>query len=341
MVEIFGTLPNGQTARLYTIYGGGLTVRVTDLGATLVSVLAPDRAGQPEDVVLGYDTPQGYLENGGFLGAMVGRNANRVGASRLTVSGTPVALTPNEGPNNLHSGPDFWSSRLWAVEEATEEAVTFALSTPDGDQGFPGAGEVRVTYRLTGNRLTVTYEGRFDRDTVFNMTNHAYFNLAGQSNPQAAMTQMLTLRAAGFTEVDGGSIPTGRILPVAGTALDFRTPKALGTGREHDPLLAPQGGIDHNFVLDGRDFTLPAARLQDPASGRTLTVYTDCPGIQVYCANFLEATGKGGIRYGRNSGVCLETQFYPDSVNHPQWPQPFVKAGQTARSETAFVFEAL
>lgn len=339
MVEIFGILPNGQTAKLYTICSGAVTVRVTDLGATLVGVLAPDRQGQVRDVVLGYDTPRGYLENGGFLGAVVGRNANRIGHSRLTVSGSPVALTPNEGPNNLHSGPDFWSTRLWRVEAASETAVTFGLTTEDGDQGFPGAGEVRVTYALTDRRLTVTYEGRFDRDTVFNMTNHAYFNLAGQDKPRAAMAQELTLRAEGFTEVDEASIPTGRILPVAGTALDFRTPTALGTGREREPLLAPQGGIDHNFVLDGGEG--PAARLCDPASGRVLTVYTDCPGIQVYCANSLDAPGKGGVRYGRNSGVCLETQFYPDSANHPEWPQPFVKAGEQAHSETTFVFETI
>lgn len=339
MTREFGFLPGGGTAHLYTISGGGITAGISDLGATLVRLSVPDRNGVPGDVVLGYDTAEAYLRNGGCVGAIVGRNANRVGGSALPIGGKTVRLTPNEGSNNLHSGPDFWFHRLWMVDRLAENAVSLALETPDGDQGFPGAGRVTVTYEVTGGSLRVTYEGMFDRDSVFNMTNHAYFNLAGHEKPELAMDQRLTLRAQHFTQVDGESIPTGQNLPVAGTALDFRTPRALGRGRERDPLLAPQGGIDHNFILDPAGFEIPAARLSHPGSGRVMTVYTDCPGIQVYCANGLNAKGKGGIFYGRNSGVCLETQFYPDSLNHPQWPQPLAPANTPMRSVTEFQFE--
>ncbi|MBS5672462.1 MAG: galactose mutarotase, partial [Firmicutes bacterium] len=242
---------------------------------------------------------------------------------------------PNEGPNNLHSGPDYWYHRMWMVDRLTESAITLALETPDGDQGFPGAGRVEVTYALTGGALRITYRGIFDQDTLLNMTNHTYFNLAGEDRPEAAMEQTLQIQAERFTQVDEASIPTGRLLPVAGTALDFRRPKALKQDQE-DSLLAPQGGIDHNFVLDPGEG--PAARLVSRETGRILSVYTDCPGIQVYTANFLEARGKGGRVYGRRSGVCLETQFYPDSSNHPQWPSPLVRAGEEKTSVTELVF---
>ena len=335
MTRSFGTLPGGETAHLYTICGGGLTAGISDFGATLVSLLAPDREGHLADVVLGFDSAGEYLHGSGCLGATVGRNANRVGGSCLPVGDRRVCLTPNEGPNNLHSGPEYWFHRMWMVDRLTESAITLALETPEGDQGFPGMGRVEVTYALAEGRLRITYQGVFDRDTVFNMTNHSYFNLAGEERPEAAMEQTLQLRAERFTEVDAASIPTGRLLPVAGTALDFRRPKALKLDQE-DHLLAPQGGIDHNFVLDPGEG--PAARLVCEETGRVLTVYTDCPGVQVYTANFLEARGKGGRVYGKGSGVCLETQFYPDSPNHPGWPSPLVKAGERKESVTEFVF---
>lgn len=340
MTQDFGILSSGEAAHLYTIADGGPVASISDLGATLVSLLAPGRDGQLADVVLGFDSARDYLINGGCLGAVVGRNANRVGGAAFPLHGETVRLTPNEGPNNLHSGPDFWYHRLWKVERRTERDIRLSLDTPHGDQGFPGSGHVAVTYRMAGNRLEITYEGCFDRDTVFNMTNHAYFNMAGQDRPQEAMEQALWLRASRYTQVDGGSIPTGQSPQVAGTALDFRTPRVIGRGLERDPLLAPQGGIDHNFLLDEGDLNAPAARLTHPASGRTLTVYTSCPGVQVYCANGLEAVGKGGVRYGRNSGVCLETQFYPDSMNHPHWPQPLAPANTPVCSTTVFAFTA-
>ena len=190
----------------------------------MVRLLVPDRNGRAGDVALGFDTAGDYLKYGGCLGATVGRNANRVGGSCLNVGEKTVRLTPNEGPNNLHSGPDYWYHRMWMVDRLTESAITLALETPDGDQGFPGAGRVEVTYALTGGALRITYRGIFDQDTLFNMTNHTYFNLAGEDRPEAAMEQTLQIRAERFTKVDEASIPTGRLLPVAGTALDFRSP---------------------------------------------------------------------------------------------------------------------
>ena len=341
MEEKFGVLPSGKIARPYTISCGLLTAQIADIGATLVKLLVPDREGCLADVVLGYDTAGEYRAKDGCLGAVVGRHANRMGRARFCLEGQEICLEANEGPNNLHSGPDFWFRRLWTVECHRDNEIAFSLETPDGDQGFPGGGRVLVTYRLEGNGLTVRYEGMFDRDTLFNPTQHSYFNLAGHDRCDRAMEQTLWVRASRFTPVDGASIPTGKTAPVDGTALDFRQPRVIGTGWEKDPLTGPQGGIDHNFILDSAGTEAPAAELADPASGRVMTVYTDCPGIQVYCANFLDTTGKGGVPYPRNSGVCLETQFYPDSPNHPQWPQCIVPAHTKVVRTTRFVFSAV
>lgn len=338
MTEKFGILPSGEEAHLYTISCGSMTACIADFGATLVKLFVPDRDGKPGDVVLGYDDANAYNVNGGCAGATVGRNSNRVGLARMTIGGKVYAMAVNNNRNNLHSGPDFWFRRMWHVDCLEDTAITLSLDTPDGDQGLPGAGHVTVTYALTGNALRITYKGLFDQDTVFNMTNHSYFNLAGHEHPEKAMDQLLTLRASHFTAVDHESIPTGIVAPVKGTVLDFSAPKALGRNRGQEPLLAPQNGIDHNFVLDSADFSLPSARLEYPGTGRVMEVYTDCPGIQVYCGNFMENEGKGGVTYPRNCGVCLETQFAPDSMNHPEWPQPRLKANTEGVSVTEFRF---
>lgn len=330
MNRSFGNLPTGTQAQLYTIGTGRVKAAVTDLGATLVSLWVDG-----VDVVLGYDDASGYVNNEGFLGAVVGRNANRIQGSRFPLGGETVFLTPNEKANNLHSGPDCWNTRLWQVEQVLENAIVLILQSPHGDQGFPGSAKITVTYTVENDALTVAYDALSDRDTVFNLTNHAYFNLAGQEATDKAMDQVLTVNADFFNPDDAENIPTGEDRSVAGTPFDFRAPKALGRdiGQDYEPLHL-QGGYDHNFVIK----TNPCAILADPASGRTMTVYTDCPGVQVYTANFLEVTGKGGIPYPKRSGVCLETQFAPNSVNNPQWPQPFVKAGVPYHSETRFQF---
>lgn len=330
MEQFFGRLPSGQTASLYTISGGRLTASITNYGAALVSLTADG-----VDVVLGYDDVNGYAQNEGFLGAVVGRNANRIGSSQFPLNGRIVRLTPNEGGNNLHSGPEPFSTRFWNVESVSESSIRLGLESPDGDQGFPGNASIAVTYTIENDALTIAYDAVSDRDTVFNFTNHAYFNLAGENRPEKAMEQLLTVNADAFNPDDAENIPTGEVRSVEGTPFDFRTPKPLGRdiGADYEPLHL-QGGYDHNFVLSGS----PCAVLTDPGSGRTMTVTTDCPGIQIYTANFLDVVGKKGLPYPKRSGICLETQFAPDSVNHPEWPQPFVKAGEKYRSVTKFQF---
>ena len=334
--QFFGVLPSGEQATLYTISCGQLTASVTDYGAHLVSLLVPDANGQRADVVLGYDDCEGYCNGNAFLGAIVGRNANRIKGSRFPLGSSTVCMIPNEGDNNLHSGPDHFHLRLWQVVSCTENAVTLSLDSPNGDQGFPGKAHIRVTYALEAPAtLRITYDAICSRDTVFNLTNHSYFNLAGHANAQAAMKQTLVLPGRFFNPDDAQNIPTGELRPVEGTPMDFRRAKPIGRdiGRDYEPLLL-QGGYDHNYEV----FCNPCAILCDPASGRTMAVSTDCPGIQVYSGNFLDETGKGGVHYHKRSGVALETQFYPDSVNHPEWLQPITKAGVPYHSETSYTF---
>ncbi len=336
MKEYFGTLPSGENTALYTISCGSLTAAVTDYGASLVRLLVPDKDGKLADVVLGYDDCNGYRLGSACLGATVGRNANRLGGSSFTLNGKTYRMTPNEGKNNLHSGPDTYFTRLWKVASHTESAITLELNSPNGDQGFPGKALIRVTYALKNdNSLHISYEGLCDRDTVFNMTNHSYFNLAGHEKTEAAMEQVLTLPGRFFNPDDAENIPTGELRKVDGTPMDFRVPKAIGRdiGMDYEPLRL-QGGYDHNWEV----FCDPCAILSDPTSGRTMSVTTDCPGIQFYAGNFLEDTGKGGVYYGKRSGVALETQYYPDCLHHEDWPQPIVKAGEKYHSETVYRF---
>lgn len=336
MKQFFGMTPSGEEASLYTITGGGLTACITDCGAALVQLFVPDRNGVSADVVLGFDCAADYYSGNSYLGATVGRNANRVRGAAFLLGGQEVRLQDNENGNNLHSGPNSFNHRMWCVDTHTANAITLSLFSPHGDQGFPGNATIRVTYALEPHGiLRITYDGICDRDTVFNMTNHSYFNLAGHNHPEAAMEQILTLPGRFFNPDDEKNIPTGELRPVADTPMDFRTPKAIGQdiGQDYEPLVL-QGGYDHNWEV----FCNPCAYLHDPTSGRTMAVITDCPGIQFYSGNYLDDWGKGGVHYGKRSGVALETQFYPDSVNHPQWPQPFVPAGQHYHSETQYRF---
>ena len=336
MVKTFGILPSGAEAHLYTIHGGGLTAMVTDYGATLVRLLVPDSTGALVDVVLGFDDCNGYRLEGGCLGATVGRNANRLKNASFSLNGKLWQLPKNERGNNLHSGPDHYFRRMWDTVSHTETSVTFSLHSPHGDQGFPGNADIRVTYALDSEGgLHITYDGRCDRDTVFNMTNHSYFNLAGHGKPEAAMEQLLCIPGRFFNPDDAENIPTGEKRSVEGTPMDFRIPKAISRdiGADYEPLHL-QGGYDHNWEV----FCNPCAQLTDPASGRTMAVYTDCPGIQFYAGNFLNVQGKDGVYYGKHTGVALETQFYPDALHHPDWPQPITKAGEPYHSETVYRF---
>jgi len=329
MKKDFGRLPDGSAASLYTISRGPITATVTDVGATLVSLLVPDAKGQVADVVLGYDDATSYVEREEFFGTVVGRYANRIGGSAFTVGDKEHRMTPNENSNNLHSGPDYFKNRLWTVEYAEESRICLRLDSPDGDQGFPGNATIRVTYSLEqGNALKISYDAISDKDTVFNFTNHSYFNLAGHDKPELGGKQILSMPARFYVAVDEELIPTGELAEVAGTPMDFRKPMPV------DRPDAPEMGYDHTFEV----FTAPGAILSDPESGRTMAVITDCPGLQLYTAVGLKEVGKSGVLYGDRSGVCLETQFYPDSVNHPEWPQPFTKAGQRYHSETVYKF---
>ena len=319
MEKTFGKLADGREARLYTIENGRLKAQVTSYGASLVSLFVDG-----VDVCLGCDDVRGYERNGAYLGATVGRNANRMKDASFMLSGETVQLPANEGKNNLHSGPDSWGWRLWEKTAHTENSVTLSIHSPHGDQGFPGSADVSVTYCLEHDGLTISY-----------LTNHAYFNLFGQDQPHRAMDQELMLPAESFCPDDAANIPTGEVRSVEGTPFDFRAFKPIGRdiGMDYEPLHL-QGGYDHNFVNNQS----VCAVMRNPENGLTMTVTTDLPGVQVYAGNFLENHGKGGIYYGKRSGVALETQFFPDSVNHPEWAQPFVKANEVFETVTRYAF---
>ena len=329
MVKTFGKLADGREARLYTISCGRIRSEITNYGAALVSLFVDGL-----DVCLGLDDVAGYESQGGFLGAVVGRNANRIGGAKFLLNGQEVVLPANEGPNNLHSGPDSWAFRLWDLTAHTENSLTLSLHSPHGDQGFPGNADVSVTYTIENDGLTISYKAVSDRDTAFNLTNHAYFNLFGQDKPEKAMDQELMIPGEAFCPDDAANIPTGEVRAVEGTPFDFRSFKPIGRdiGMDYEPLHL-QGGYDHNFVNNGNI----CAVMRNPESGLTMTVTTDLPGVQLYAGNFLDNNGKGVI-YGKRSGVALETQFFPDSVNHPEWKQPFVQANEVFESTTRYAF---
>ena len=337
MKKEFGRLPDGATVQLYTLRFGGLEAQILDLGATIYRLYAPDAKGEMADVVLGFDDPADYIKSGTFFGTVVGRNSNRTKEGKFTLNGKQYQMGVNDGKNNLHSGPDYFKNRLWKVEDVTDRSISLSLESPDGDQGFPGNATVRVTYTLEENStLSVSYDGVCDQDTVFNLTNHSYFNLHGHEKPEKAMDMVLCMPARFFTVADGESIPTGENRPVDGTPMDFRTPKPIGRDiNENYDALIPQKGYDHNFDAGIN----PCAILADPISGRCMTVITDCPGIQFYSGNFLRGEiGKDGVSYCYRGGICLETQYFPNSLNEPSWPQPITKAGEAYHSETKFIF---
>ncbi len=338
MKKPFGVRADGQQTYLYTIQGGGLIAEFTEHGATLVKLFVPDDCGVLADVVLGYDHPDDYTKSDAYFGCAVGRNANRVGGARFTLNGKEYKLDGNDNEvHNLHSGFDPYKDRMWKVLDHKEDMIRFYLFSPDGDQGFPGNAEICVTYSLGAEGvLRIEYDAVCDKDTVFNMTNHSYFNLAGHDKPEKCMDQLLSMPARRFTAVDKLSIPTGEMVPVDGTIMDFRVPKPIGRDLdENDPVVAAQGGYDHNWEV----FCNPCAILSDPESGRMMSVYTDCPGVQFYAGNYLDNDlGKDGVVYCRRGGIALETQFYPDAVNKPQWAQPITKAGERYHSVTEYRF---
>jgi aldose 1-epimerase len=305
-----------------------------DYGCTLRRLCVPDRTGRLTDVVLGYDTVAEYERNDGCLGATPGRFANRIGGAAFTLNGKTYTLAANDGENHLHGGLCGFDKRLWHGEEA-DGGVRFTLVSPDGQEGYPGTLTASVTVRWSAERgLELQYEAVCDQDTILNLTNHAYFNLNGQGD---ILTHQLTLHADAYTENDAHCLPTGRILPVDGTAVDFRQPKALGRDIDGDERCVRQShGYDLNLILSG---VSPAAELYAPESGIRMTLTTDQPGVQLYSANFLgERTGKGGAHYGPRSGVCLETQVFPDAIHHADFPSCVLRAGERYCRRAAFAF---
>lgn len=345
--EQIGTLESGEEVIKYTLTNeNGVSASFVNLGGIWLTMMVPDKNGKLDDVVLGFDTIDKWKENPGHCGELVGRNANRIGTASFTLNGKTYELAKNSsGKDNLHSGLCYYRNRIWEAqvsEEALGTRISFYLFSPDGDQGFPGNAHVTVRYTLTpDNCLQLDYHLVADADTVANMTNHAYFNLAGH-NSGSAMDQKVWIDADYFTIADEASIPTGELVPVKGTPMDFTEPKAIGRdiGADYEPLKFA-GGYDHNWALNHPAGELSlAAKASDPVSGRVMEVYTDLPGVQFYTANGFhpQITGKDGAVYHARDGYCFETQYFPDAVNKPQFASPVLKAGDEYQTTTIYKF---
>lgn len=311
MKKPFGTTKAGVPVELYTLDDGVVRVQVMTLGGTIVSIEAPDRHDVTADVCLGFASPQAYEEQTCYIGATVGRYANRIGNAKFALNGVEYSLYPNDGKNHLHGGPHGFHTKVWKAEEESD-ALVLSCESADMEEGYPGRLSVRVRYTLVNGTLTLSYHAKSDRDTVVNLTNHAYFNLAGQGSG-SILKHRIRINADRFTRVGAGAIPTGGLPEVAGTPFDFRTFTEIGAHIDDDiEDLRVTGGYDHNFVLNGGGFR-EAACVYDSESGRMLTVKTDLPGVQFYAGNSLDGTlcGKDSARYVRRSGFCLETQFSP------------------------------
>ena len=340
----FGATKEGALVTKYRLTNrNGMEVEVIDLGATIVSVRVPDRNGALTDVVLGYDTPVDYQNHTCYFGAVIGRNANRIDRARLTLEGKSYELEPNDHENNLHSGSGGFHAALWEAEmELGEREITFRLVSKEGEQGFPGTMTARVTYTLTDdNELVISYHALADQTTVANFTNHSYFNLDGHASG-SILNQKLEILASYYTPViDSKSIPTGEIEKVSGTPMDFRKMKKIGADIDTEfKQLAFTGGYDHNYVLDKADGASQlAARAKAARTGICMDVYTDCVGVQLYTGNYIgEQTGKGGASYGFRHGFCLETQYFPNAVNEPNFKTPVLKQGEEYHSMTKYCF---
>lgn len=338
----FGYDKNGKEATLYSFCNkNGMVMEVTDFGATLYALMVPDKDGELRDVVLGYDNPQGYMGPGGTgFGATIGRNGNRICGAKFTLHGKTYELDRNNNGNNLHSGFDYYHYRIWTVKEVTANSITFSLHSPDGDQGFPGNFEVDVTYTLTDdNALQIDYHGTTDADTIVNMTNHSYFNLNGHASGDV-LEQEMWVDADAFTATDSLLIPTGEILSVTDTPMDFRVRKKIGRDIDADfEAIGFGGGYDHNWCLNNQGKFAKVAEMWSQESGITMEVYTDLPGVQIYAGNFLDQeVGKNGVVYRKRQGICFETQHYPDAINHENFPSPILRAGEIYQTRTAYRF---
>jgi aldose 1-epimerase len=341
-IQKFGKTPDGTPVELCTLTNSrGVETAIATYGGTVVTLKTPDRAGRLGDIVLGFDTLDGYLGSHPFFGALIGRYGNRIAKGRFSLNGVEYKLAVNNGENHLHGGLRGFDKVVWKVKNAGPQFLELGYLSKDGEEGYPGNLDVTVRYTLTDdNELGIDYSATTDKDTVVNLTNHSYFNFAGQGD---VLGYLITLNADRFTPTDSGSIPTGELRSVAGTPFDFRQPVTIGSRIEQDDEQLRFGaGYDHNYVLNrtGDGLSL-AARATDPVTGRVLEVFTMEPGVQFYCGSHMTPiTGKGGTVYQRRWGFCLETQRYPDSPNKPAFPTTVLKPGQRYHTATVHKFSA-
>jgi aldose 1-epimerase len=339
----FGKLSDGKAVDVYVLKNADVEVHITNYGARITSLLTKDRDGKVADIVLGYNSVEGYVNEGAtktYFGSIVGRYGNRIHGGKFSIDGHTYQIPLNNGANALHGGPNGFSDKLWTAKEIPN-GVEMSVVSPDGDMGFPGTLTLHVRYTLVGDALHINYAATSDKPTVTNITNHSYFNLSGEGSGTILGTEMM-INADEYTPVDSGLIPSGGPKPVAGTPFDFTKPTVIGA-RVNTPndQLKLGGGYDHNWILRGKNGELKlAAKAYDPKSGRVLTVSTTEPGVQFYGGNSLTGAfkGKSGATYSKNTGFCLETQHYPDSPNQPAFPTTELKPGQTMHSETIFAF---
>lgn len=346
--ENFAREYNGKKTALYKLVNAnGMEVCVTNFGGRIVSIMAPDKTGELRDVVLGFDSVAAYFPENNLsdFGASIGRYANRINQGKIVIDGDTIQLPQNNFGHCLHGGPTGWQYQVYDAQQPNDSTVVLTMHSPDGDNNFPGNVTATVTYTLTGdNAVDIAYSATTDKKTVINMTNHSYFNLSG--DPANKITDnILYINANEYTPVDSTYMTTGEIVTVTDTPMDFTTPKAVGQDIEADFIQLKNGnGYDHNWVLATKgDISVPAVTLESPISGIKLTVYTDEPGIQVYSGNFLDGTqtGKNGKVYQQRTGICLESQHYPDSPNKPEWPSVILEPGQTYTSHCIFKFDTV
>lgn len=343
--ELYGTLPDETPVDLYILADGPFEARVTNYGGYLVSLKVPDRKGHSEDIVLGFDDFDGYYKNTthkgtAFLGPVVGRYANRIAGGKFTLDGNTYTLAINNGPNAIHGGPHGFHTVLWKGK-LLSDGVELTYLSKDGEEGYPGNLLVTVRYTLGKDALTIDYSARTDKPTILNLTNHTYFNLNGNGRGDI-LNHYVTLNASQFTWADKNLAPTGEIKSVEGTPLDFRKSTRIGDRIDADyEQLRMAGGYDQNYIIDGAGRQLTeAAEVSEPSTGRVMRVFTDQPGVQFYTGNFFDGTlkGKGGVVYQRRAGLCLETQHFPDSPHHPNFPTTELRPGETFHRVTVFRF---
>jgi aldose 1-epimerase len=338
----FGKTPDGTLVDVYTLKDGALEARIITYGGIVISLKVPGKSGKSADVVLGYDSLDGYLAKSPYFGAIIGRYGNRIAGGKFTLDGKTYSIPPNDGPNALHGGPRGFDKVVWKAKQIPH-GIELSHVSPDGDQGFPGTLSAVVRYTLSGKDLKIEYSATTDKKTVLNLTNHSYFNLAGQGNGDI-LKHEVKLNAGRFTPVNDVLIPTGELATVEGTPFDFRKSTSVGARINHDNEQLRRGkGYDHNWVLDSGGGKLSeAGEVYEPTTGRVMQVWTDQPGVQFYTGNFLDGTitGKDGKVYQQRSALCLETQHFPDSPNHPNFPSTELKPGQKYHTVTIYRFSS-